>query len=158
MDCMSKLMRKIADKKFACGKTKTKAIVGVLANWSDEKLLQDLRKSKFVVVSCDASNHKSTKLLPVLARYCLLDGESLEIRTRILHIHDIKNETSDTIADVIMESVLKFEIKEKVIGFLADNANVNFGSIGRPTDGNVHFKLEKRLNKKLIPIGCGAHI
>jgi hypothetical protein len=70
MDCTSKLMKKFVDPKFSCARTKTKAaITNVISKWSDEVVQTELSKSDYVVISCDASNHGSIKLLPVLIRF-----------------------------------------------------------------------------------------
>lgn len=158
MDCTSKIISKCFDKKFSCGKTKTRAVVGVLADWSDINTRTNLSGVRHVVISCDASNHKAVKLLPVLVRYCIFKEGAVNIINNVLDIYDLKCETADAICDVVMKTIEKYDLTKKVIGYLADNANVNFGSIARKTDGNVHAMLEKKLKRQIMSIGCGAHI
>ncbi|KAK4884488.1 hypothetical protein RN001_000759 [Aquatica leii] len=119
MDCTSTLIKSSFDKKFSCGRTKSEALIkNVVGDWSENLLKANLDKTQFVVLSCDASNRKSTKLLPVL----------------------------------------HYKLENKVVGFLADNAPLNFGSIKKKTSGNVHALLETNLDKNVLSIGCGAHI
>lgn len=40
----------------------------------------------------------------------------------------------------------------------ADNTNTNFGGMKRKGKNNVLYKLEKKLNRKVIGVGCAAHI
>lgn len=117
-----------------------------------------LNAAHHVVISCDASNHNATKLLPVLVRYCTFSDGEIKIITNVLDIYDLKSETADAIFEVLMKTIVKYDLLEKVTGYLADNANVNFGSIHRRTDGNVHAKLENKLGRQIMSIGCGAHI
>lgn len=47
----------------------------------------------------------------------------------MLNIHDIPDELRKTIAEKVKASTDHFEASDKLIGFLADNAAVNFGSL-----------------------------
>ena len=70
MDYTTYLQQKFADKKFSCARTKCEAIVtNVFAPWALEELTNDLKSVDFVTVSCDTSNHKNIKLLPIVVRY-----------------------------------------------------------------------------------------
>jgi hypothetical protein len=56
------------------------------------------------------------------------DG-TIAIKTVILNIHSLPNDTATTVSTAVMESIEKYNISNKIIAFLADNAPVNFGSI-----------------------------
>lgn len=157
MDCTSKLLRKCVDRKISCGKTKTRCLVNnVISTWCQNKIKTELETAKYVVIACDASNHKSTKLLPILVRYFKID--TFEVKTCILNIHSLPNETAETVTSVISKDINSYGLNKKVVGFLADNANVNFGSIARQTEKNVHAMLCKTMKRNILPIGCAAHI
>ena len=46
----------------------------------------------------------------------------------------------------------------KIVALCADNTNTNFGGCRRLGKNNVWRKLEAELERKIIGIGCGAHI
>ena len=70
MDCTSKLLQNLYDKKFRCARTKCEAIIrSTFLNFVQEDLKKDLEEAKYVCLLGDASNHKATKLYPVLVRY-----------------------------------------------------------------------------------------
>ena len=50
------------------------------------------------------------------------------------------------------------ELKEKVVGFCADNCNTNFGGVKRKGKNNVFFKVIEKIERDLTGIGCAAHI
>lgn len=88
------------------------------------------------------------------------ESGDINIKTKTLQIHDIKDETAKTVVECIEESLKQYSVENKVIAFLADNAAVNFGSIrsrGR-TEGNVHAMLSNSLQREIIPVGCLAHV
>lgn len=67
MDCISKLRQIIVEDKFACACSKAKTIfVYASAPHVRDMLQSDLRKATFVSVMTHASNHKETKIFPVL--------------------------------------------------------------------------------------------
>ena len=64
-------------------------------------LTQDLEGVEFVSLSTDASNHGHVKLLPIMVRYCKVDG-SLSVETKLLDFVDLKGETAEQIATEIL--------------------------------------------------------
>jgi hypothetical protein len=69
MDCTSQLLKKFISPKFSCARTKTACgIQHVIAKFIDAQMIREISSVNFVVIACDASNHGSTKLLPVLLR------------------------------------------------------------------------------------------
>lgn len=155
-DCASKLFREcFGMKDFHCARTKTEAIItNVFAPLSESMLKKELLECHFVTLTADASNHGNTKMMPVLARYFL---PTIGVRVKMIEFTSIKNETSETITNVLMEAAEQNNIKEKFVGFCGDNCPTNFGSVDRGGDKNVFYKL-KQLKPSMIGIGCAAHI
>lgn len=55
-----------------------------------------------------------------------------------------------------MKSVDKYELKDKLVCFCADNAKANFGGDTRGGKNNVFYKLKQQI-PHLIGVGCTAH-
>ena len=65
----------------------------------------------------------------IVGRYCLVDERgNILIRNALLGIHDLKDETADTISSKLLDSANQFGASNKILGFMADNAPTNFGS------------------------------
>lgn len=156
MDCTSKLLQKFFEKKFACARTKSEAIIkNVIAPFIMSLVQDELKQVSFVTSYCDASNHKDVKMFPTLVRYF---SETYGVQIKVLDIVSLPSETADTVSNSITIVWDKNNITEKVVGFCADNANVNFGGVKRKSLNNIFAKLQNHLNRKLIGIGCAAHI
>ena len=57
------------------------------------------------------------------------------------------NETADTIATYVKETLEKRMLLKKCVAFTGDNCNTMFGGLGRNEQGNnVFAKLKKMLN------------
>lgn len=155
-ECASKIFRNCFDmKKFHCSKTKCEAIAtNVFAPHSIEKLKTDLSKVHFVSLFTDASNHGNVKLMPVLVRYFL---PTVGVQVKLLEFTSQIGETSEIIANLIIETAQKNDLKEKSVCFCGDNCPTNFGSRVRGGVNNVFFRL-KQWKPKLIGVGCAAHV
>ncbi len=72
-----------------------------------------------------------------MCRYVVIVDETLEIIIKkvILNIHSIPNEKAQTIKERILQSINTFQVSEKIYGYLADNAPVNFGSLTSTSGG-----------------------
>jgi hypothetical protein len=67
MDCSSSLIKKFFELKFTCSRTKVETIIKhVISLWAYEEVTEEIKKTSFVSVLTDASNHRHVKLLPVL--------------------------------------------------------------------------------------------
>ena len=149
-------MQKFFNPKFTCARTKSEAIVtNVLCPYIMNQVKAELNVVNFVTVSTDASNHKDVKLFPVIIRYFLpLSG----VKIKILDMQSLPGETAETICNFLLNSLQRHGLTEKVVGFCADNANTNFGGLQRRGRNNVFAILQDDLGKKLLGIGCAAHI
>ena len=95
-DCTSTLMAKIFSdsstaKKFSCARTKFEAIVNnVLAPASVQCVLNDIEKHEimYLRVSTDGSNHKSTKLFPIVIQY--FDWKNGGMQSKLLDVRSPK--------------------------------------------------------------------
>lgn len=154
--CQSKLLSKLYDPKFSSAKTKTEAIVvNVIAPFVNEKVTSELVKSHFVTITIDSSNRLDNKLVPVMVRYFI---PSVGIKTKLLEFDDVSGETSDILTEHVIKTLQSNNLLEKVICYCADNTNTNFGGVNRKGKVNVFTKLQGKLDRKLLGIGCGAHI
>ena len=162
-DCISTLMAKIfpdssTAKKFSCARTKIEAIVNnVLAPASVQCVLNDIEKHEimYLGVSTDGSNHKSTKLFPIVIQY--FDWKNGGMQSKLLDVRSLKDETSLTIAKEVKETLKKRRLFDKCISFTGDNCNTNFGGIHRKRGNNVFTHLKSEV-PALVGVGCPAHI
>ncbi|XP_026821678.1 uncharacterized protein LOC113560102 [Rhopalosiphum maidis] len=119
--------------KISSARTKTEAIVNnVLAPHSLKEVLKIINDNNisFIGVCTDGSNH----------------GASLP------------NETSETICNLLIETLENMNLLSKCIAFSGDNCNTNFGGVERRGTNNVFYRLQQYIKKPIIGIGCPAHI
>lgn len=76
----------------------------------------------------------------------------------MLEIENTKNETSDTITELIITQLRRHDLLSKCIAFSGDNCNTNFGGIERHGTNNVFHKLKENLNPNLVGVGCSGHV
>jgi hypothetical protein len=127
----------------------------VLAPYAVSELKNELQSISFLTIYSDASNHKDQKLFPTLIRYFHpLTG----IKVKVLDFVSLPGETADVICDSVMKMVKENGIEGKVVAFCADNANTNFGGVARKGLNNVYTKMCSQLDRKIIGVGCAAHI
>lgn len=156
MECTSKLIQKLFQKKFRCGKTKCESIAtNVIAPYSLSVLKAELNEVPFVCIYTDASNHKDIKVFSTLVRYF---HPSTGINVKVLDLVNLPGETAEVIYESLMDILEKHNLKDKLIGFCADNANTNFGGVERGGQCNVFRKLQAGLGKPIVGVGCAAHI
>ena len=165
MDCTSSLLKKTFPdsdlaKKFSCARTKTEAIVtSVLAPYSIDSALKSFEENDiaYCAVATDGSNHDGSKLFPVLVQY--FDWKNGGIQSKLIEFKNRHNETADTIAGYVKETLEKSGLSEKCVAFTGDNCNTMFGGLRRNELGNnVFAKLKKTLSASLIGVGCPAHV
>ncbi|KAF0706685.1 protein FAM200B-like, partial [Aphis craccivora] len=121
-----------------------------------EIVIECLKSIPFTSIATDASNHGNTKMFPILIQY--YDYLNGGINVKLIDIKNTKNETSDTVCELLLESRNKNNIKSKCIAFVGDNTNTNFGGINRISGQNIFTKLKSSVNKNLLGVGCPAHI
>lgn len=162
-DCSSKMYAHMfgdseVAKKFGCARTKTESIINnVFSPHAVDVIMEEMSLLPYCGVSTDASNHGSIKMFPVLIQY--FNWKNGGLQTKLIDLKSTKNETSETIARLLCDSLNKCNILNKCMAFSGDNANTNFGGIARKPGKNVFTNLKSALkNDNLIGIGCPAHI
>ncbi|XP_055913202.1 uncharacterized protein LOC129946862 [Eupeodes corollae] len=161
VDCSHKFLKSILpDSKIAqhisSARTKTEAIViNVLAPLSLNCVLDDIKDTKYLSISTDASNHGVQKIFPILLQYFKIDSG---VNIKVVDIQAMKDETSDTISNYLLSTLKKLNISSKCIAMSGDNCNTNFGGCKRAGKNNVFYKLKMNGLSNLIGIGCPAHI
>lgn len=82
------------------------------------------------------------------------------LATKLLELKSWKNETSETISELLTQTLLNFDISKKCIAFGGDNTNTNFGNvlICEKPGQNVFTHLKTFLGRDINGIGCLAHI
>lgn len=162
MDCTTKLNKvlfkdSIIAKNLSCAQTKTKYIIdSVLSPHSIDVTIEVLRGMFCFGVATDGSNHGAIKVIPILIQY--FDVKSGGVQTKVIEFKCLPNETSETIAQYIVETLKLKSIESKCVAYSGDNTNSNFGGIGRGSGNNVFTHLKKHLNAKLVGVGCSAHV
>lgn len=94
-------------------------------------------------------------MLPVLVRGF---DETEGVLVFKLGIKFIPNETSETIGNELLKAGKDWKIEQKVVAFGADNCPTNFGGVARRGENNVFARLKQSLGRKIIGVGCAAHI
>nr|CAB3264501.1 Numb protein [Phallusia mammillata] len=155
-DCTSKLIAKLFDPKFSLAKTKCESVVvNCIVPMLVAELRLELKKANFVTVTIDASNRKEIKLVPVVVRYFVPD---LGVKVKLLEFKSLGGKTSEILSNYLVSILDQNVLKEKLVGFCADNCNTNFGGVKRKGKNNVFFKVRESLKRNIIGIGCAAHI
>ncbi|KAL4121392.1 hypothetical protein QTP88_013914 [Uroleucon formosanum] len=155
-DCFSKLTQACFEPKFHCARTKCEKIVtNVFAPYAIDILTNQLKNANCISILTDASNHGNIKLFPLLVR---LFDPLYGIQIKILNVESQPGETSDIIINYIVKTIDDNNIRNKVAAFCGDNTNCNFGGVSRRGTNNVFHKLQGKLGKQLIGVGCAAHI
>ncbi len=60
--------------------------------------------------------------------------------------------------DYIYQVIEKHGLDQKVVALCADNTNTNVGGVKRAGKGNTWRKLQLKLRREILGIGCNAHI
>ena len=155
-ECLSKLIKTIVEPNFSSARTKSQAVIcNVLAPYVVTEVIEDLYEVKSVTISLDASNKKDFTLFPIVVRYFL---PNRGIADKIIDLVSLTGEISDLHCDMLKKVIQKFNLRNKIVALYADNTSINFGGCRRLGKNNVWRKLETELGRKIIGIGCGAHI
>ena len=81
------------------------------------------------------------------------------MQSKLIEFTNKANETADTIAINVKDTLEKRMLLKKCEAFTGDNCNTMFGGLRRNEQGhNVFSKLKKILNQSVIGVGCSAHV
>jgi hypothetical protein len=119
-----------------------------------------------VTLLIDASNHGHVKLLPILIRYVLVDMDAdktendscVQIKTKLVYFVEITVETAEIISQSALQVIRKLGLENKVIAISGDNTNTNFGGLKQKGTNSVFCKIKEDLNRRVIGLGCVAHM
>lgn len=117
-DCTTKLFSKLFNDSeialnISSARTKTEAIVNnVLAPYSLNSIIEKIENKKvpYIGVCTDGSNHGALKIFPVLIQY--FDKEH-GIQVRMLDLKSLNNEKSETICNLIITTLQKYNLNDK---------------------------------------------
>lgn len=156
-DHSSKLFRamfpdsKIAGQ-YACGRTKTTAIIETLADNTDDVISQYLHSGPFSLATDASTDMDSIKLYPLVVRY--LHPQQGRIMCVLLTLKECsKASTGENIFKLLDAELQKRKIPwSNCICFAADNANVMQG-LGKGVAGYIG-----RQNPGIYFLGCPCHL
>ncbi|KAL3074718.1 hypothetical protein niasHT_037583 [Heterodera trifolii] len=125
----------------------TAAAEGVLAPHSVSITLQEMTGLPFSV-SIDSSNHKTSKLFPLVVRYF---NPKNGISVKLIDLEELSGETSAEIYDWIIKILDRHKLDiSHLVAFCGDNVNTNFGGAALAGQRNIYTKLKTHRNN-LIP-------
>ena len=137
-------------KKFACGRTKTTAIIKEMASESKKSLVNHLKNTVFSI-SVDGSNDSDSQLYPIVAIYKNKEGRT-ENSLLALPVLAGKS-TGQNIGNLVIETLSSKGIDlQNCVAFSADNAPVMIGQ------KNGVAAILKSRNEKIIVMGCICHL
>lgn len=101
-DCASKIFRTCFElNEFQSARTKSEAIITtVIAPFAIDEVKKDLATVNYVRLATDASNRKSIKMMPVLARYFV----PTVVCIRILEFSSVTGETAVIISNLVKDA------------------------------------------------------
>lgn len=128
-DCGIKVNAKIfhdssVASKVSCARTKSEALVqNVLAPYSQERLVSELKQTPLFSVGSDASNSDGTKVYPYTVQYF---HEQEGVKYGLLELYEDPNETSRAFYEQIVDITESCGLSVcKISSYGADNASVN---------------------------------
>jgi hypothetical protein len=114
MDCTTSLQKKIAFKKLSCGRRNCESIVAyVYTPWALGELTSDLKHVNSVTLSCDASNHKHVKQLPILVHYFQTHDLENPAKKKLFTPVEISRETADIISVQVIKAIANYNLRGK---------------------------------------------
>jgi hypothetical protein len=102
----------------------------------------------------DSSDHKHTKLVPILVRYFV---PQQGVKIKILEFTNFSGESSAQLTEHIVRVLEEAKLIDKVMSLSADNTNANFGGAKIRGKNNVFEKLRNKMKRDLIGVGCAAN-
>ena len=148
MDCTSVLL---VAKKFSSGRTKAeKVFTRVLAQYSIDTVLKNFEESDIAYfgVGTDGSNHTELKLFPIIIKY--FDWRKGGLHSKLIEFTNKANETVDTIATYVKDTLEKRMLLKKRVAFTGDNCNAMFGGLRRNVNLLSQFVCKFKENVKPI--------
>ena len=138
--------------KYGCGRTKTSAIINVMADTSQQDICRQVQQQPFTLATDGSNDGTSSQLYPVLLTY--YDDSKGQVKEVLYSLPECKQScTGENIFKLVDGELTKANIPwQNCIGFSADNASVMMGR----KKGVASFVLEK--NKDCMIVGCPCHM
>lgn len=113
-------------KRYACGRTKTTAIVGEMAANAEVPMLDALKRRAFSI-AVDGTSNRDSQLYPIVATYYV--EETRKVESRLLCLETIEGEASGRkIGNLILDVLKSRDLPiANCLAMSADNANVVIG-------------------------------
>ncbi|XP_067133484.1 uncharacterized protein [Centruroides vittatus] len=162
LDCTVELNRKIyydsdISEKVSCSGTKSTDIVtNILGPLSTRKLLEDLEEIPYIGIAIDTSNHLAKNMLPIIIQY--FDFKQGGIKNKIIDISFENDGSLNTISDIIINSLNKYELSSRCISFYDGNGITNFDRKIKQEYDTIYSRLRLHINNYIIGIGCPVHL
>ena len=137
--------------KVACGRTKSEAsIQNVLAPYSQERLVTELKNTPYFSVCSEASNSGNVKVYPYTVQYF---HEHEGVKYGLLEFYEDPHETSRAIYEQIVDITESSGLcVRQISAYGADNASVNYGK------HNSVFQKLKEVNPRIVKANCKCHL
>ena len=116
-----------------------------------DELRQELNQINFVTVITDASNRRRETCF-----HCGLP--ETDVRVKQLEVKKVSRESAEVLREYLFSALDQTRLKEKLIGFCADNCNTNFGNVKRKGQNKVFFKVKDNVKRNLVGIRCRVYI
>ena len=143
-----------AAENFACGRTKTSAIINCLGDEFQAEMVDDMKKFPFSFMIDGSNDTGIAKMYPVTV--LIFDVNSNRVMAKFLDMNLIEGSTSGTAATIFQHVdalFQKYEISwNSVTGLGVDNTNVNIGA----RDSIKSRVLAKQPN--VVFAGCPCHM
>jgi len=138
-------------KKYACGRTKTTAIIEKMSQVNKRSLV-DLLQNRVFTIATDGSNDSDSQLYPIVITY--FDSQESKIENKLLSVPVLSgHSTGLNIGNLLLTTLQSMNIDIKnCIALGADNAPVMIGH-----KSGVAAVLKSK-NQELIVIGCICHL
>lgn len=143
-----------AAENFACGRTKTSAIINCLGNEFKAELVEDMKKFPFSFMIDGSNDTGIAKMYPITVH--IYDVNFNRVMTKFFDMNLIEGSTSGTAATIFQHVdalFQKYEISwHSVTGLGVDNTNVNIGA---------HDSIKSRVLGKepnVFVAGCPCHM
>ena len=118
-------------------RTKTeKVVTSVLAQYPIDAVLKSFEENDIAYfrVATDGSNYNELKLFPTIIQY--FDWRKGSLQSKSIEFTNKANETVDTIATYVKDTLENRMLLKKCVAFTGDNCNTMFEGLRRYEQGN----------------------
>ena len=128
-------------------------VTTILAQYSIDTVLKNFEENDIAYfgVATDGSNQNELKLFPIIIQY--FDCRKSGLQSKLVEFTNKANETADTIATYVKDTLDKKMLLKKCVAFTGNNCNTRFGGLRRNKQGNNGFAKFKEKVKPVIDWG-----